>query len=381
MKKLRKMITVTLSLIMLAACVPFAASAKESSKLIAFTFDDGPGAYTEKLLDGLSERGAKVTFFMTGQNAAARPDTVKRAWLEGHQICSHTYDHAQLTAISGARVDEELSRTEEILNEAIGYKLSYSLRPPYGSYNKSVLKRAGVPCYYWSVDTRDWESRNTDSVYYQIMHAARDGSIVLMHDIHKTTVPAALKAIDKLKEQGYEFVTLNELLVRRGIEPTAGNIYFYAYPDENGTGEALSAPEISFTQGLDGQKVSISGDSRADIYYTTDGSEPMPDNSTRYEGSFAAENGAVVKAVCVYDWNGFKSGTAEKEVRFAKALALSVASRHGMLIISGFAGNATVSMLNVDLLIGLAVGIVAVSIGAVVLTAVIKRRRSKTAVG
>ena len=206
MKRLIRYISILLSLVLLLSLVPISASAK-SSKLIALTFDDGPGyANTPTLLAGLKERGVHVSFFMTGQNAKANPELVKQAWKDGHQICSHTYNHAELTALSDRDIKEQLSKTDKILDDAIGYDLKYQLRPPYGAYSDRVLKAANVPCYYWSVDTRDWESRNADAAYREFMRAARDGSIVLMHDLYSTTVTAALRAVDTLLDEGYEFV-------------------------------------------------------------------------------------------------------------------------------------------------------------------------------
>ena len=314
MKKRKKTTIFMLTLSILSSLMLPSAYAKGGSKLIALTFDDGPGIYTEALLDGLKKRGAHVTFFMAGENVEWNMDTVRRAWREGHQICCHTYSHADLTNLSNNEIADQLDRTCALLDKAIGYDLDYALRPPYGSYNQRVLDTVGMPCYYWSVDTRDWESKNEDAAYAEFVKAARDGSIVLMHDIHKTTIPAALRAIDTLKKQGYKFVTLNELMVRRGIEPTAGNIYFCAYPGEHGTDAPLSAPVIRYEKTEDGDRVFIDGDGRAQIYYTLNGKKPNPGNSTLYTGCFPLEEDAEVRAICVYDWNGFVSKSAALEI-------------------------------------------------------------------
>lgn len=320
MKLRRKITALLLSVIILAGTLPVSVSAK-STKLIALTFDDGPSTYTPTLLDGLKERGAKVTFFMTGHNANNYPSLVKRAWQEGHQICMHSYNHELLTNLSDTQIKENLRKTNNALDKAIGYDLRYSLRPPYGGYSDRVLNAVGVPSYYWSVDTRDWESRNADAAYRQFMNAAKDGSIVLMHDIYSTTVTAALRAIDTLKSQGYEFVTVNELLVRRGITPTAGEIYFKAYPGSHGTDDTLKKPEISYKDTSDGKKVFISGDSRARIYYTTDGTQPTPTSCKRYSSPFSVKDGTKITAICVYDWNGFKTETVSKTVSYTQLSA------------------------------------------------------------
>lgn len=378
MKKRKKTMILTLAVGILSSLLLPAADAEGSDKLIALTFDDGPGAYTEGLLDGLLERGVHVSFFMTGENAEWNKDTVKRAWSEGHQICCHTYDHAQLTALSEDEIKDELKRTYDILDDAIGYDLKYSLRPPYGSYNKTVLDTVGTPCYYWSVDTRDWESKNEDAAYAEFMKEARDGSIVLMHDIHKTTIPAALRGIDTLLEQGYEFVTLNELMVRRSITPTAGNIYFSAYPDEHGTTAPLSAPVISYEKTLTGKRVFIEGDKRARIYYTLNGETPDPGNSMLYTDCFPIDKDTEVRAICVYDWNGFVSEPASLSIGISGIPTLTISSKNGRIIIGGISGEDDVVIPNVTLILLLTVLVILVGIGAFTLLGFF---RPKTAVG
>ncbi len=342
MRKLKRAAVMLLAVIMLVGLVPLQADAAGGTKLIALTFDDGPSyANTTRLLDGLKARGVHVTFFMVGEMVKNNPSLVKRAWQEGHQICNHTYSHAILTSISDSAIKSELSKTDSALDKAIGYDLNYSLRPPGGGYNDRVLKAAAVPCYYWSVDTRDWESRNATAAYNQFMRAARDGSIVLMHDLYSTSVTAALNAIDTLKAQGYEFVTLNELLVRRGITPTASKIYYDAYPDSAGTGATLSKPSISYQDTSSGKKVVITGDSRAKIYYTTDGSEPMPDNSKKYTGSFSVSDNTTVKARCVFDWNGFKTDSVSKTIKYTTLSTPKISVSGGKITLSGLPTGAS----------------------------------------
>ena len=244
----KKLLSLLLALVMVAALLPTVTSKAAGEKLIAVTFDDGPSQYTSTLLDGLKQRGAKATFFMQGINAASYPAVVKRAWLEGHQVCSHSYNHPQLTTLSSADVRSQLTRTDSILDNAIGLDMSYMLRPPYGSYNQNVLNIAGVPCLYWSVDTLDWKSRNADSVYNEFLRSARDGSIVLLHDIYSTSVTGALRAIDTLQARGFEFVTVDELFYRRGITMQNAKIYFDAYPGAAGTASGIQTPAISKTE-------------------------------------------------------------------------------------------------------------------------------------
>ena len=336
MKKIRKIVTLLLTALLLVGLVPPTANAAGSSKLIALTFDDGPSSTnTGRLLDGLKARGAHVTFFMTGQNAKNNPSLVKRAYEEGHQICSHTYSHPLLTNLSNSEIKSQIDRTNKILDDAIGYDLSYSLRPPYGGYNDRVLSTVATPCYYWSVDTRDWESRNATSAYNMFMKYAKDGSIVLMHDLYSTTVTAALNAIDTLQKQGYEFVTVSELQVRRGVTPTAGKIYFDVYPSSHGTDKPLSAPVISYKQTSEGGKVVITGDSRARIIYTTDGTDPTPEHGKRYTGSFSVKDKTTVKAISVVYWNGFKSGIVSKKITYTTLATPKMNVQNGKLTLTG----------------------------------------------
>ena len=342
MRKFTKIMAMLLAVLLLVGIMPPKAQAAGSTKLIALTFDDGPSsANTGRLLDGLKARGAHVSFFMTGENAKRNPSLVKRAYEEGHQICSHTYDHALLTDLTNAEIKQQLSKTNNILDDAIGYDLAYSLRPPYGGYSDRVLNTVGTPCYYWSVDTRDWESRNANAAYNMFMKYAKDGSIVLMHDLYGTTVTAALNAIDTLKKQGFEFVTLNELQVRRGVTPTAGKIYFDVYPTSKGTGKALGSPVISFKQTDGGKKVVITGDSRARIIYTTDGTDPTPEHGYRYKGAFSVKDKTTVKAISVVYWNRFKSGIVSKKISYTQLATPKITAANGKITLSGLTNGAS----------------------------------------
>lgn len=342
MRKFTKITAVLLAVLLLVGIMPPNAQAVGSTKLIALTFDDGPSAAnTGRLLDGLKARGAHVSFFMTGQNAKRNPSLVKRAYEEGHQICSHTYDHALLTNLKNSDIKSQLDKTNKILDDAIGYDLSYCLRPPYGGYNDRVLSTANTPCYYWSVDTRDWESRNANSAYNMFLRYARDGSIVLMHDLYGTTVTAALNAIDTLQKQGYEFVTLSELQVRRGITPTAGKIYFDVYPSSHGTDKPLTAPVISYQQTDGGKKVIIKGDSRARIIYTTDGTDPTPEHGYRYKGAFSVNDKTTVKAISVVYWNGFKSGIVSKKISYTTLATPKITAADGKITLTGTTAGAS----------------------------------------
>lgn len=184
----------------------------QEEKKIALTFDDGPHPYyTEQLLDGLKERGVVVTFFVTGEHAQLHPDIIERMSEEGHLIGNHTYSHMQLTAGNREEFKEELIRTNEIITGITGQEVIF-VRPPYGAWDKSFEEELNMFPVLWTVDPLDWSSTNVARIIDKIVSRTGENDIILMHDYYKTSVTAALEAIDKLKEEGYTFVTVDELL-------------------------------------------------------------------------------------------------------------------------------------------------------------------------
>ena len=192
--------------------------------LIALTFDDGPGPYTEKLLDCLEENNVKATFYMLGQNVEKYPDIVKRMKDLGMELANHTYDHKDLTKLTEDQISEEINKTSSLIQDAAG-ELPDTLRPPGGSYNTQVQELAGMPIVKWSIDTKDWKTKSEDQTYQCVMDNAEDGSIVLMHDIHEWSVDAAIRLIPDLLEEGYKLVTVQELAEAKGITLEDGQIY------------------------------------------------------------------------------------------------------------------------------------------------------------
>ena len=268
MKTKKRMPALLLTLVLLVGMTPVRAEAA-GQKLAAITFDDGPGPYTDNLLDELAKRNVPVTFFMQGYRAAQYPAVVKKAYEAGHQIASHTYDHPSLTKIGDKAIQKQVSTTAAILNQAVGGNYSYMVRPPYGSVNARVLKALNVPAVLWSVDTLDWKSLNADAVCQHILNDTKDGSIILLHDIHATSIPGALRGIDALRSQGYELVTVSELLRRRGKEAVPGTKYFSAYGTSTLPG--ISKPAIVPTETENGRVITLTADAGTKIYYTTDG--------------------------------------------------------------------------------------------------------------
>ena len=185
--------------------------AKERCK-IALTFDDGPSIYTETLLEGLKERGVNATFFVVGENVERYPETVKREYEEGHLIGNHTYTHVDICKLSDEKAKEELGKTNEVVKQLLGIDLEY-VRPPFGSWQKKLEKEVGMIPVMWSVDPLDWTTENVDEIVNRVVTEAEENDIILMHDYYKSSVQAALQIVDILQAEGYEFVTVDELLL------------------------------------------------------------------------------------------------------------------------------------------------------------------------
>ena len=209
------------------AAVPADSGAEipEGEKYVALTFDDGPRrGTTDRLLDGLEARGAVATFFLIGQQIEDNADLVARMAEGGHQIGNHTWSHQRLDGAAPDQAAQEVERTEAALEALLGGG-EYWLRPPYGQVNEGSEASFGVPLVKWSVDPRDWESRNTGKVARAILENAEPNSIILLHDIYPTSVDAALQVVDRLQAEGYWFVTVEELLRINGVTPETGTMY------------------------------------------------------------------------------------------------------------------------------------------------------------
>jgi len=181
-------------------------------KKVALTFDDGPHyAYTKILLDGLKEREVVATFFVTGEHAALHPDLVKRMHDEGHLVGNHTYSHMQLRHDNGEEYKEELILTNEVLEEIIGEEIIF-VRPPYGSWDKTFEEELNMIPVLWTVDPLDWCSDSAQCIVQNTMCEVGENDIILMHDYYETSVTAALKIVDELLEDGFMFVTVEEIL-------------------------------------------------------------------------------------------------------------------------------------------------------------------------
>lgn len=191
---------------------------------VAITYDDGPvPGSTERLLDILKRKGVHATFFVVGRNANANPQVLRRIRDEGHTIGNHSYSHPDLARQSDGAIAAQLDDTDAALQKQAGLDPHW-LRPPYGSHNPRVASAAGargMALAVWDVDTADWQHRNPATTCKRAVDGAREGSIILMHDIHQPTVDAAECVIDGLRAKGLNPVGLDEMIKR----PEAGHVY------------------------------------------------------------------------------------------------------------------------------------------------------------
>ena len=195
------------------APAPAAPTPTVANKTIALTFDDGPGPYTEKLLDILDKYDAKATFFLIGSKVSGQASVVRSIQARDHQLGNHSWSHPELPKLSVDQIAGEIDRTNEAIRQATGVKPSI-LRPPYGAVNGVVLEQLrlrNMSSILWSVDTRDWADRNSQIVCSRAVAGARPGAVILMHDIHQTSVNAVPCILSSLKQQGYSFVTIQRL--------------------------------------------------------------------------------------------------------------------------------------------------------------------------
>ncbi len=195
---------------------------EQKTKKVAFTFDDGPSKYTKELLEILKENNAEATFFVLGSGIEKYSSTIENMKDDGHQIESHGVSHQSFTKLTNEELIKELETTKSLL---ANYEITQTLvRPPYGNTNNQVKENVSYPLIMWSVDTRDWEHKNSEESLRIIIENVEDGSIILMHDIHKPTIEAVRMVLPILKEQGYEFVTIEELFEDNELED--GKTYY-----------------------------------------------------------------------------------------------------------------------------------------------------------
>ena len=207
-----------------ASCKVFASDVDPNKKMVALTFDDGPGKYTQEIVDCLKANNARATFFVLGCNVDSYKSSMQAADKIGCEIASHTYNHRNLVRLSETEIVEEVEKTDRKIEKAIG-KMPNLVRTPGGSVNDTVKEVIGKPIILWSIDTLDWKTRNRDKTVKAVMDHVKDGDIVLMHDIHEPSKEAALILIPRLQREGYQLVTVSELAKYRNHTLKKGEVY------------------------------------------------------------------------------------------------------------------------------------------------------------
>jgi len=196
----------------------------KESKMIALTFDDGPNYNTNKVLEVLESYNVTATFFVLGSNIKGNEHIIKRIKESGSEIGNHTYNHKILTRLKEDEIREEINSTSNQIYSVIG-DYPNLLRPSYGIVNKKVKQIAETPIIIWDIDTLDWKYHNSKKIAGRVLSKAKDGDIVLMHDVYSSTSNALKIIIPELKERGYTFVTVSELFYYKGIELVNGKVY------------------------------------------------------------------------------------------------------------------------------------------------------------
>ena len=187
----------------------------EVKPVVALTFDDGPNASsTPILLDGLKERKVRATFFLIGENVEKDENEkiVERMYEEGHLIGNHTYTHCNLSKLETGEAKKELEQTDTVIEKITG-KQPVFVRAPYGELpvdSEQDLNRIYIG---WTVDPLDWMTEDTGAVVKTVVEEINPGDVILLHDCYPSSVQAAIRIVDLLQGKGYEFVTVDHLIM------------------------------------------------------------------------------------------------------------------------------------------------------------------------
>ena len=219
---MRRFLAIFLCLSLLA--IPSAQA--EEPQYVALTFDDGPsGRFTRRLLTGLEERQVQATFLLCGYRLEIYPELAKQIHDAGHEIGLHGYSHKDMATLSRKQLQKEIDNTRALL--PAGCEAVF-LRPPGGSGTalvEQVAAKEDLALLLWSVDPRDWAVHDAAAVEAAVVSQVRDGDVILLHDLSDSSVDAALSIIDRLQEEGFQFVTVGQLASLRGVIPQPGKTY------------------------------------------------------------------------------------------------------------------------------------------------------------
>lgn len=292
-----------------------------SPRLVALTFEDGPSSYSEDLLDGLEERGAYVTFFMTGENGDndsagiknVRKSLLSRMWKDGHQLANHSYSHVELGDLPEKEISAEIGKVEDLLFDGAGDEFHYVVRTPDGVDRQELRESIEAPQILWSVDVNDGQASDADEVASRIVSSARHGDIVRLHDVYESSVEGALQAIDKMQAQGYEFVTVAELMRRTGTMMSNNSSITRARTFSQ-MHLAYAEPELDFSY-FDGATYAHVSHKDSDItlHYTLNGSYPDLASPTA-DKPILLKKGNVLTVIGVDEW-GTRTPALRYEVK------------------------------------------------------------------
>ncbi len=210
------------------SCSPYSiytAKIDPDKKMVALTFDDGPGPYTQAIVNCLKKYDSRATFFVVGNRVNSYKSVLKSTYDNGNEIANHTYSHPTLTSLSTSSIKSQISKTDSRVKAITGESTAL-MRAPGGGTNSRVRNAIDKPFIYWSIDTLDWKHRNKTKTVNTVLNNVSDGDIILMHDIHSPSKAAALELIPKLKKKGYQLVTVSELAQYRGYKLKDHTTYY-----------------------------------------------------------------------------------------------------------------------------------------------------------
>lgn len=196
----------------------------KTKPIIAFSFDDGPNYNTSKLIDVLNKYNARATFFVLGSKIKGNEKVLKKMVDNNMEIGNHTYSHKLLTRLTNSKIEDEINKTNELIYNVTNTK-PVLFRPSYGSFNKKIKEISNSPIIIWDIDTLDWKYHNSKMISKNILKKAKDGDIILMHDIYSATVNAVDQVLPELIKQGYQVVTVSEMFYYKNIVLEKGKIY------------------------------------------------------------------------------------------------------------------------------------------------------------
>lgn len=185
----------------------------DPAPVVALTFDDGPDPrYTPQLLDGLKARGIHATFFLIGNKLEGQEELVERMYREGHLIGNHTYSHVELAKLPDSEARQEIQKTSNAIYEITGKYPTY-VRPPFGEWAEQLEFEVEMFPVMWDIDPLDWKRTDVRGIVKDVESKVDDGSVILLHDCYESSVQAALQIADDLTEQGYQFVTVDQMIL------------------------------------------------------------------------------------------------------------------------------------------------------------------------